>query len=200
MLEINVKGQSRTGAGKKFAKELRKQGLIPCNLYGEKKGENGLPVAESIAVPFTELRKVVYSPNVYIVNLDIDGVERKAILKELQFHPVSDALLHIDFLEISDNKPITVGIPVNLVGLAAGVRQGGRLSLAIRQIKVTALYKNIPEKLDVDVTALEIGKSIKVGALQFENLEFATSKEIVVCSVKQTRASQQAANEEEADA
>lgn len=200
MLEINVKGQSRTGAGKKFAKELRKQGLIPCNLYGEKKGENGLPVAESIAVPFTELRKVVYSPNVYIVNLDIDGVERKAILKELQFHPVSDALLHIDFLEISDNKPITVGIPVNLVGLAAGVRQGGRLSLAIRQIKVTALYKNIPEKLDVDVTALEIGKSIKVGALQFENLEFATSKEIVVCSVKQTRASQQAANEEEAEA
>lgn len=200
MLEINVKGQSRTGAGKKFAKELRKQGLIPCNLYGEKKGENGLPVAESIAVPFTELRKVVYSPNVYIVNLDIDGVERKAILKELQFHPVSDALLHIDFLEISDNKPITVGIPVNLVGLAAGVRQGGRLSLAIRQIKVTALYKNIPEKLDVDVTALEIGKSIKVGALQFENLEFATSKETVVCSVKQTRASQQAANEEEAEA
>lgn len=200
MLEINVKGQSRTGAGKKFAKELRKQGLIPCNLYGEKKGENGLPVAESIAVPFTELRKVVYSPNVYIVNLDIDGVERKAILKELQFHPVSDALLHVDFLEISDNKPITVGIPVNLVGLAAGVRQGGRLSLAIRQIKVTALYKNIPEKLDVDVTALEIGKSIKVGALQFENLEFATSKEIVVCSVKQTRASQQAANEEEAEA
>lgn len=200
MLEINVKGQSRTGAGKKFAKELRKQGFIPCNLYGEKKGENGLPVAESIAVPFTELRKVVYSPNVYIVNLDIDGVERKAILKELQFHPVSDALLHIDFLEISDNKPITVGIPVNLVGLAAGVRQGGRLSLAIRQIKVTALYKNIPEKLDVDVTALEIGKSIKVGALQFENLEFATSKEIVVCSVKQTRASQQAANEEEAEA
>ena len=200
MLEINVKGQSRTGAGKKFAKELRKQGLIPCNLYGEKKGENGLPVAESIAVPFTELRKVVYSPNVYIVNLDIDGVERKAILKELQFHPVSDALLHIDFLEISDNKPITVGIPVNLVGLAAGVRQGGRLSLAIRQIKVTALYKNIPEKLDVDVTALEIGKSIKVGALQVENLEFATSKEIVVCSVKQTRASQQAANEEEAEA
>lgn len=196
MLEINAKGQSRTGAGKKFAKELRKQGLIPCNLYGEKKGENGLPVAESIAVPFTELRKIVYSPNVYIVNLNIDGTERKAILKELQFHPVSDALLHVDFLEISDNKPITVGIPVNLVGLAAGVRQGGRLNLAIRQIKVTALYKNIPEKLDVDVTALEIGKSIKVGALQFENLEFATSKETVVCSVKQTRASQQAAAEE----
>ena len=196
MLEISVIGQSRTEMGKKASKALRKAGLVPCNIYGEKKGENGLPVAESVVIPFTELRKVVYTPHIYIINLTIDGKERKAIMKELQFDPVSDALLHVDFLEINEEKPITVGIPVNLVGLAAGVRLGGRMSLSIRQIKVTAPYKQIPEKLDVDVTALEIGKSIKVGSLSFEGLQFATSPEVVVCSIKATRKSIQAAQQQ----
>ena len=193
MLEISVNGQKRTDIGKKASKMMRKEGLIPCNIYGEQKGENGLPVAEALAIPFTELRKVVYTPNIYIINLNIDGVEKKAILKELQFHPVSDALLHVDFLEITEEKPITVGIPVNLVGHAAGVRAGGRMALSIRQIKVTAPYANIPEKLDIDVTNLEIGKSIKVGSLHYEGLEFATPAEVIVCSVKMTRAAQAAA-------
>lgn len=193
MLEINVKGQKRTDIGKKASKMMRKEGLIPCNLYGEKKGENGLPVAEAFAVSFSELRKAVYTPNIYIINLDIDGEKHQAILKEIQFHPVTDAILHVDFFEVTPEKPITVGIPVNLVGHAAGVRAGGRLVLSIRQIKVTAPFGQIPEKLDVDVTALEIGKSIKVGALSFEGLEIATSKEVVVCSVKMTRAAAAAA-------
>ena len=195
MLEINVKGQKRNDLGKKASKMMRKEGLIPCNLYGEKKGENGLPVAEAFTVSFSELRKAVYTPNIYIINLDIDGDGEKhqAILKEIQFHPVTDAILHVDFFEVTPEKPITVGIPVNLVGHAAGVRAGGRLALSIRQIKVTAPYGNIPEKLDVDVTALEIGKSIKVGSLHFDGLEIATSKEVVVCSVKMTRAAAAAA-------
>lgn len=172
---------------------MRKEGLIPCNLYGEKKGENGLPVAEAFTVSFSELRKAVYTPNIYIINLDIDGEKHQAILKEIQFHPVTDAILHVDFFEVTPEKPITVGIPVNLVGHAAGVRAGGRLALSIRQIKVTAPYGNIPEKLDIDVTALEIGKSIKVGSLHFDGLEIATSKEVVVCSVKMTRAAAAAA-------
>ena len=100
MLEISVSGQSRTDLGKKASKLLRKEGLIPCNIYGIEKGENGLPVAKSFVVPFSEIRKVVYTPNVYVVNINIDGVEKKAVIKELQFHPVSDALLHVDFLEI----------------------------------------------------------------------------------------------------
>ena len=154
MLEISLKGQKRADLGKKASKEARKQGLIPCNIYGEKK---------------------------------------LAIMKEIQFHPVTDAPLHVDFFEITPEKPITVGIPVNLVGLAAGVRLGGRMSLSIRQIKVTAPYTRIPEKLDVDVTALEIGKSIKVGSLSYEGLEFATPAEVIVCSVKMTRAAQAAA-------
>lgn len=193
MLEISVSGQSRTDLGKKASKSLRKEGLIPCNIYGIEKGENGLPVAKSFVVPFSELRKVVYTPNVYVVNINIDGVEKKAVIKELQFHPVSDALLHVDFLEITAEKPVTVGIPVKLVGHAAGVRNGGRLALAVRQLKVTASYLNIPEILEIDVTPLEIGKSIKVGELHFEGLEFATSKEVVVCSVQMTRQARAAA-------
>ncbi len=193
MLEINVSGQFRSDLGKKASKLARKEGLVPCNVYGIKKGENGLPVAESFVATFSELRKAIYTPNVYVVNLNIDGVEKKAIIKELQFHPVSDALLHVDFLEISEEKPVTVGIPVKLSGLAAGVRNGGRLALSIRQIKVTAPYTRIPEVLVIDVTKLELGKSIKVGELNFEGLEFATSKEVVVCSVQMTRQARAAA-------
>ena len=193
MLEINVSGQKRNAIGKKAAKEVRKEGLVPCNIYGIEKDADNRPVATSFTIPFSELRKVVYTPNVYVVNINIDGTEKKAVIKELQFHPVSDALLHVDFLEINEEKPVTVGIPVKLVGHAAGVRNGGRLSLSIRQIKVTAPYKRIPEILEIDVTALEIGKSIKVGELNFEGLEFATPKEVVVCSVQMTRQERAAA-------
>ena len=193
MKEINVTGQKRTDLGKKASKLLRKEGLVPCNLYGEQKDENGKPVAMSFAVPMTELRKVVYTPHIYVINLLIDGESHTAVMKELQFHPVTDALLHVDFYEVNDQKPLTIGIPVKLVGLAQGVRDGGRMNLSIRKINVTAPYQQIPEHLDVDVTALKIGKSIKVGELSFEGLEIATPKEVIVCSIKMTRAAQQAA-------
>ena len=100
---------------------------------------------------------------------------------------MTDALLHVDFYEVNDTKPITIGIPVKLVGLAQGVRDGGRMNLSIRKINVTAPYQQIPEHLDVDVTSLKIGKSIKVGQLSFDGLELATGKDVVVCSVKMTR-------------
>ena len=197
MKEISVSGEKRTETGKKASKMLRKEGLIPCNLYGEKRDEKGLPEAMAFVAPMAELRKAVYTPHVYVVNLTIDGKEHKAIIKELQFHPTSDALIHADFYEINETKAITVGIPVNLTGHAQGVRDGGRLNLSIRKINVTAPYKNIPEKLDIDVTSLELGKSIKVGSLQFDGLEIATPKEVIVCSVKATRASRSAAATEE---
>ena len=189
MKEINVAGKKRTETGKKATKLMRKEGLVPCNLYGEKRGENGLPEALSFEVPMTDLRKVVYTPHIYVVNLNIDGEEHKAIMKELQFHPVNDSLLHIDFYEINEEKPITIGIPVKLNGLAQGVRDGGRLSLIVRKVNVTAKYQDIPETLDIDVTNLTIGKSIKVGDLNFEGLEMATSKQVVVCTIKATRKS-----------
>ena len=200
MKEINVTGQKRTDLGKKASKTLRKEGLIPCNLYGEKKGENGAPEAMSFAVPFAELRKIIYTPHVYVINLIIDGESHTAIMKEIQFHPTTDAPLHVDFYEVNDKKPITIGIPVKLTGLAQGVRDGGRMNLSIRKINVTAPYQVIPEHLDIDVTELKIGKSIKVGDLSFEGLELATSKAVVVCSIKMTRNAQlaaQAATEEE---
>lgn len=193
MKEINVSGQKRNDLGKKASKMMRKQGLIPCNIYGEKKDENGHPVAMSFVCPMSELRKVVYTPHIYVVNLNIDGEEHKAVMKELQFHPVTDALLHVDFYEVNEEKPITIGIPVKLNGLAQGVRDGGRINLSIRKINVTAPYKAIPEHLDIDVTNLQLGKSIKVGELSFEGLTLATPAEVVVCSVKATRASRSAA-------
>ena len=172
---------------------MRKEGMIPCNLYGEAKGENGLPEALAFMIPMTELRKVVYTPHIYVINLDIEGEAHTAILKELQFHPVTDALLHVDFYEINEEKDITIGIPVKLTGLAQGVGVGGRRILTNSKIKVIAKYKEIPEHLDVDVTELRIGKSIKVGDLHYEGLEFATSKEVIVCSIKATRKSAAAA-------
>src|SRR3712207_3199828 len=175
MKEITLNGAKRTEIGKKASKELRKQGLIPCNIYGEAKDENGLPVAVQFTIPFNEIRKAVYTPDVLVCNVNIDGKTHTAVIKELQFHPVTDSLLHADFYEVNETKPITIGIPVNLVGLAQGVRDGGRMSLSIRKIAVTAPYKQIPEKLDVDVTALKIGKAIKVGQLSYEGLELATS-------------------------
>ncbi len=193
MREIAINGQKRETTGKKATKLMRKEGLVPCNLYGEAKDENGLPKALSFAAPFTELRKAVYTPHVYIVCLNIDGKEHKAIIKELQFHPTSEALLHADFYEVTDQKDITVGIPVKLNGLAQGVREGGKLNLSIRKIDVTAPYKNIPEILEIDVTNLGLGKAIKVGELNFEGLKLATPAQVVVCSVKETRASKAAA-------
>lgn len=194
MKEINLSGKQRADLGKKASKLLRKEGLIPCNLYGEAT-KDGKPVAMAFASPFSELRKLIYTPHIYVVKLNIDGTEHTAVMKEIQFHPTTDAPLHVDFYEVSEEKPVTIGIPVKLVGLAQGVRDGGRMSLSIRKINVTAPYKQIPEHLDVDVTALTIGKSIKVGQLSYEGLEIATGKEVIVCSIKMTRNAAQAAKE-----
>ena len=193
MREIAINGQKRETTGKKASKLMRKEGLVPCNLYGEKKDGKGLPEAVAFSVPFTEIRKAVYTPHVYVVNINLDGKPHKAIIKELQFHPTTDALLHADFYEVTETKPITVGIPVKLNGLAQGVRDGGKLNLSIRKIDVTAPYGNIPEILEIDVTNLALGKAIKVGELNFEGLTLATPAQVVVCSVKETRASKSAA-------
>ena len=197
MKEINVTGQKRTDLGKKASKTLRKEGLVPCNIYGLAE-QDGKPTAMAFAVPMTELRKIIYTPHIYVINLVIDGESHTAILKDIQFHPVTDAVLHVDFLEVNDKTPITIGIPVKLTGLAQGVRDGGRMNLSIRKIEVKAPYQQIPEHLDIDVTALQIGKSIKIGQLSFEGLEIVTGKEVIVCSIKMTRAALSAAAQAQA--
>lgn len=186
MKQIQISGKKRETTGKKASKELRKEGMIPCNLYGEAKAD-GKPVAFSFVAPMSELRKLIYTPHIYLVELNIDGVNHAAIMKEIQFHPTTDDVLHIDFYEVNESKPIVMGVPVKHIGLAQGVRDGGRMNKSIRKINVRAPYAQIPETLDIDVTKLRIGKSIKVGDLSFEGLELITSKDVVVCSIKNTR-------------
>jgi len=197
MKSIDIKGTARVANGKKGAKEIRKNGAVPCNLYGEKKDEKGLPVATSFAVEAGDLRKLVYTPDIYSVNLTIDGTAHKAVMKELQFHPVTDQLLHIDFYEINETKPIVMEVPIKLNGLAEGVRAGGKLAANVRKLKVRAPYTQIPERLDIDVTNLSLGKTIKVGELSFEGLELVTSPSVVVCQVKMTRSAMSAAAKSE---
>ena len=162
-------------------------------MYGEAKDEKGLPVALSFTATNDELRNLIYSPDIYSVNLNIDGKTCKAILKEIQFHPVKDTVMHVDFYEITDTKPIVMEVPIKLTGLAAGVKAGGRLAASVRKLKVKAVYTSIPERLEIDVTNLGLGKTIKVGELHFDGLELITSKEVVVCQVKMTRGAKAAA-------
>ena len=188
MREFSINGSARAIVGKKATKEVRKNGLVPCVMYGEKRDENGLPVATHFVVNEKEINKIYFTPHVYLVNINIDGVEHKAIVKEVQCHPVKDNVLHVDFYEVVANRPIVVGVPIAPKGLAEGVRAGGKLMTMIRKINVKATYDLIPEKLDIDVTSLGLGKSIKVGDLSFEGLELVTPKEVIVCTVKMTRA------------
>ena len=194
MKSIDVKGTARTATGKKASRDIRKAGAVPCNLYVEAKGENGQPKALSFSATQEELRKLVYSPDIYSVNLNIDGKECKAIMKELQFHPVTDRLLHVDFYEITETKPIVMEVPIRLNGLAEGVKAGGKLAASVSKLKVKAVHTAITERLDIDVANLELGKTIKVGELSFEGLELVTSPSVVVCQVKMTRNARSAAS------
>ena len=188
MKTIEIKGSLRTETGKKATRELRNNSNVPCVLYGLQKDEKGLPVATHFTVSVDGLRNLVYTPHIYVVELNIDGTVHTAIMKDIQFHPVKDTILHVDFLEINEANPIVMNVPVQLEGLAEGVKAGGKLALQVRKLKVRALYNAIPERLVINVTNLGLGKTIKVGELNFEGLELLNAKEVVVCAVKLTRA------------
>ena len=181
MKSFELKGTLRTDLGKKGTKAVRKNDSVPCELYGG---------SENIHFSCTnsDLRKLIYTPEIFLVNLNIDGKEVKAIMKSLQFHPVNDRVLHIDFLEVFEEKPVVMEVPVRLEGLAVGVRAGGKLSLEMRKLRVKALYNNIPENLTINVENLDLGKTIQVRALAFDNLELLNTGNAVVCAVKLTRA------------
>ena len=139
MKSIEIKGSLRTETGKKATRELRKDNGIPCVLYGTQKDENGNQVATHFTVPTEGLRNLVYTPHIYVVDLNIDGKIVNAIMKDIQFHPVTDKILHVDFYQIDESKPIVMEVPVKLEGLAEGVKAGGKLALQIRKLKVKAL-------------------------------------------------------------
>ncbi len=180
MKTIDLKTVKRQETGKKATKQLRKQGLIPCVLYG---------VSEPIhfSAETNAFRHLVYTPHAYIIKLSIDEQEYLAVMKEIQFHPVSDKILHVDFLEVSDKKPVEIGIPVDIEGFSMGVQDGGKLKVEMRRLKVSGLFGDLPDTLTIDVSDIGLGESIKVRDLSFENLDLVDPGSAVVISVKLTR-------------
>ncbi|MCL2650329.1 MAG: 50S ribosomal protein L25/general stress protein Ctc [Candidatus Azobacteroides sp.] len=186
MKTFELKGELRENLGKKASKLSRREGEVPCVLYGGEK-------VVHFSVTQDGIRKLIYTPEIFLVNLNVNGKVCNAILKDLQFHPVSDKLLHVDFYEVSAQRPIVMEVPVVVEGLAEGVKAGGKLSLELRKLKVKGLYDKIPEKLVINVENLGLGKTVQVGQLSFDNLELMNAKNTVVCAIKLTRAARGAA-------
>ena len=200
-----LEGKVREGLGKKATRELRKEGFIPAVLNGgaivnlpyEGTLANGEKLVEiengrgiivtDFAVSPESVRKLVYTPDIFIIDLTIGGKKVKAVLKDIQFHPVKDTILHMDFLEVYEDKAITMEVPVKLEGHAEGVKAGGKLQLSMKKLRVKALYNNIPERLVINIDNLGLGKTLQVGELHFEG------KNAVVCAVNLTRAARGAA-------
>ena len=211
MKTFKLEGTPRTEIGKKPTKALRKEGLIPAIFYGHElvelpykgKLETGQSLIESqgkgmivnnFFVSFADVRKLIYTPEIFLVELTLGKKVYNAILKDLQTHPVSDEILHLDFLNVFEDKPIVMEVPVILEGHAAGVKAGGKLSLVSRKLRVKAFAKDIPENLKVDVENLELGKSIQVKTLNFDKLQLVNAPDSVVCSVVMTRSARAAAD------
>lgn len=211
MKKFALKAEPRTELGKKAVKALRKEGLIPAVLNGGKivelpyketlkPGEKLVEIDEKrgmittdITVSQEDVRKLIYTPDIFEVDLDLHGEPRKAVMKEIQFQPVKDTVLHIDFLEVYPEKPIVMEVPVSIEGHAEGVKAGGKLTLSMRKLKVKATYDKIPERLVVNVDKLGLGQSLAVGELSYEGLELMNAKNAVVCAVQLTRAARGAA-------
>ena len=192
MKTIDIKGKVRTETGKKASNALRNSSNVPCVLYGEEKNIHFYGFE-------TDFRHLVYTPHVFIVNIDIDGKVYKAIMQDIQFHPVTDRILHIDFLKVSDDKPTKIEIPVVTVGTSPGVTSGGILHIIKRKLKVQGLIANLPDALEVNIENLTIGKSVKISEISFENLVILEPAASIVCSVKTTRVAKSIEDEGEGE-
>ncbi|MBO4996013.1 MAG: 50S ribosomal protein L25/general stress protein Ctc [Muribaculaceae bacterium] len=206
MKQFQLSAEPRTDLGKKAAKALRKENKIPVVLNGGeiitlpysgtlRAGEKVVEIGNGKGLITTDLvvtneavRKLIYTPDIYAIELDLHGEKRMAVLNDIQFHPVKDTILHIDLLEVSENKPVTIEVPVQLDGHAEGVKAGGKLSLSMKKIKVKAIYTKIPERVVINVDNLGLGKTLQIGDLHFEGLELMNAKNAVVCAVQLTRA------------
>lgn len=193
MKTVSVKALKREDFGKKAAKSVRREGFVPCVLCG-----NGESV--NFSIDPREVKPLIYTPSSYIVEIDFDGKKELAVLREVQFHPVREQILHIDFYRIAAGKPVAIAIPVRLSGNAEGVKVGGKLVLSARKLIVSALVENLPDEIVVDVTSLGVGKTIFVGDLKFDNLKFVTPATTAVCAVRVTRASRGNADAAASDA
>jgi len=181
MRTVEIIGFKRANLGKSESSKLRKEGNIPGVLYGGKEQIH-------FYAPAIQFRPVLYTPDSCFIKLNIEGQEFEAIVQESQWHPVSEMLLHVDLLELFRGTPIKMDIPVKALGTAAGVKNGGTLIMKNRKLSVKALPKDMPEVIEIDVTDLKIGKSIKVGELPSENFKFLTSPLVTVVNVAIPRA------------
>ena len=211
MKTFQLTAEPRTDLGKKATKALRKENKIPVVLNGGevvnlpyekalKPGEKLVEIGNGKGLVTTDLvvtqdavRKLVYTPDIYAIELNVNGETRMAVLKDIQFHPVKDNILHIDLLEVTDKKPVTIEVPVQLEGHAEGVKAGGKLNLSMKKLKVRAIYTAIPERLVINVDDLGLGKSLAVGDIHIDGLELVNAKNAVVCAVQLTRAARGAA-------
>lgn len=180
MKSVSISGSRRENVGKKDAKSQRNQGMIPCVVYGGQE-------QKVFVVDEKQFTQLLYTPEVLYVNLDIDGVVTKAIVQETQFHPITDKLLHVDFLEVVDNKPITINLPFKVKGTSPGVLKGGSLQKRVRKIKVRGLLEHLPEDIVADISSMEINDMIKVGDIHVENVTIVDNANKVLVSVNPTR-------------
>lgn len=188
MQTFELKAEGRVDLGKKATNALRVDSKVPCVLYGG--GEN-----VHFSVVEKDLAKLLYTPIVQTVNINVDGKSYPAVMRDIQFHPVTDRVLHIDFFQISENKPVTIDVPVKLQGFAEGVQAGGKLALVVRKLKIKALLADLPGEVVLDVTNLGLGKSIKVKDLSFDKFQILNAKDVVIAQIKLTRAARAAAQE-----
>ena len=185
MKSISIKCTKREVVGKKEAKRLRVEGLVPGVLYGGEEPIHFYAIEK-------EFKPLIYTPNVYLVDLDIDGAVYQSIIQDTQFHPVEEKLLHVDFLRTTEDKMVKVEIPVKTEGFAKGIRKGGKLKLNLRTLKVKAMVKYLPDAITINVDDLDLGQSYKVGSLVRENLEFLNAKAVPVVTIMITRAAKAA--------
>jgi large subunit ribosomal protein L25 len=182
MKTIEIKAVSREHFGKKSTNSLRAEGNVPCVMYMEKKNLHFYAHENAF-------RGLVYTPEVYLVSLVVDGKSYNAVMKEIQWHPVTDRILHIDFMQVSEEKPVTIDIPLKITGESVGVKAGGKLRVKRRTLKVKGLTKHIPDHLTIDITNIGIGQSVKIGDLNYENLEIIDNKRAMIVSVDVSRLS-----------
>ena len=180
MKTISISVTKRTDLGKKATKDLRTQEHVPCVMYG---GDDVI----HFHAHENDFRNLVYSHNVYIVELDIDGNKRKAVMQEIQFNPVTDKIQHIDFVEVSADKPVTINIPIELKGAAEGIKQGGKPRIKRRSLKVKGLVKYLPDRLEIDITNVDVGDVIKIGDLDYPNLEILDPHRSMVYAIVSSR-------------
>jgi large subunit ribosomal protein L25 len=188
MKVIFISGSPRASVGKKDSKALRVQGLVPCVLYGGKEQVH-------FSAKQSDFKPLLFTPEVHTVELEVAGAKYNAILQDVQFHNLKDHILHVDFFQVSEDKPVIIGIPVKLEGVAPGVREGGNLVTKMRKLKVRALLKDLPDFITIDISKLAIGQSVKIGELKNSKLTFIEAPNVVVVAVTETRASKQAADE-----